>query len=95
MSLPTLLLQASALVWAVVLPGVALTFAAGRDWRWPVRLGVGTALGLLCVPLACFCAAWLLRTNVRPPLVIGVAACFNALGALAWWRQRGGRSAAP
>jgi hypothetical protein len=86
-SLLTLLLQASALAYALVLPGVLIGLAAGRSWSWPMRLGAGFTLGVLVVPLASFCAAWALGTNIQPPLVLGVATAVNLAAAAAWWIQ--------
>jgi hypothetical protein len=86
--LPTLLLQALALAYALVLPGVLIGLAAGRRWSLPMRLGAGFTLGVLVVPLASFSSAWLLGTNVRPPLVLAVATLINLLGLAGWWWRR-------
>ncbi len=88
MLLITLLLQALALAYAFVLPGALISFAAGRDWPLPIRLLGGLALGALVVPLASFCAAWILGTNVQLSLVLAVATLVNAAAAAAWWAQR-------
>ncbi len=91
----TLLWQAFALVYCVVLPG--LLFALRRDRKTdalPMVFAEAFAFALLVVPMACFCAAWLLGTNIRPGLVFGVATAFNAAGIarVLWVRRRpGGR----
>ena len=88
MLLLTLLLQALALAYAFVLPGVLIGMAAGRAWSLAMRLGAGFTLGVLVVPIASFSAAWLLGVSVRPGLVIAVATGINLLGAVGWWLQR-------
>ncbi len=93
MLLLTILLQALALAYAFVLPGVLIGMAAGRDWSLPMRLGAGFTLGVLVVPLASFSAAWLLGTNVQPWLVLVMATLVNLLALGGWWLQR--RSATP
>ncbi len=93
----TLLLQALGLLYAFLLPGVLVSLVAERSWSWPLRLASGLTLGVLIVPLASFSAAWLLGTNIRPPLVLGVATLINAVAALAWWlrQRRSGTSGEP
>lgn len=83
----TLALQLAALVYCLVLPG--FIFALGSERKSIVVLEAFT-FALLVVPMACFCAAWLLETNIRPPLVFGVATIFNVAGLarLLWMRQR-------
>ena len=82
-------MQVLGLVYAFLLPGVLLSLNAERHWSTPLRLAVGLTLGLLIVPLASFSCAWALGTNIRPPLVLGVATVINAGAGLAWWlRQR-------
>lgn len=85
MLLLTLLLQALALAYALVLPGVLIGFAAGREWDLVMRLAAGFTLGVLVVPLVCFSAAWILGTNIGIPLVLGVATLVNLLAGGAWW----------
>lgn len=94
MLLLTLALQALALAYAFVLPGVLIGLLAGRDWSLPMRLGAGFTLGVLVVPLASFSAAWVLGTNVRPLLVLVVATVINLLGLAGWWLRRRVRTAA-
>jgi len=65
---------------AFLLPGWAWTVAIGPDRPWPVRLAVAAVVGVLVVPLASFAAAWVLETNVRPPLVVGVGLVLAASG---------------
>jgi len=84
----TLLLQALALAYALVLPGVLITFAADRSWDPVMRLAARFTLGVLVVPLACFCAAWLLGTNIGIPLVLAVATLVNLIAGPAWWLRR-------
>ena len=50
---------------------------------------MGLALGTATVPLASFCAAWLLATSVTPPLVLGVATLMNAATAGLLWLRKG------
>lgn len=88
-----LLWQAVAFVYCLVLPG--LLFALRRDREEPavpLMLVEAFAFALLVVPMACFCAAWLLGTNIRPALVFGVATAFNAAGIarFLWVRRRRG-----
>ena len=75
----TLALQAIAVVYCFILPGFLI---AGRDPARPlvVRLLEGAVVSVLVLPMACFCAAWVLETNIRPPLVFAVATAFNLIG---------------
>lgn len=84
----TLLLQALALAYAFVLPGVLIGLLAGRSWSWPMRLGAGFTIGVLVVPLASFSAAWVFGTNVQALLVLVVATVINLLCSLGWWLRR-------
>ncbi len=89
----TLLGQAVAFVYCLVLPG--LLFALRRDREGPAvprMLAEAFTFALLVVPMACFCAAWLLGTSIRPALVFGVATLFNAAGGarVLWVRRRRG-----
>ena len=70
-------------VAAFLLPGLAWTAGATRGRSWPIRLAVAGTTGLLAVPMAAFCAAWGLGTNVRPPLVLGVGLALAAAGFVA------------
>lgn len=81
----TVLLQLAALAYAFVLPGVLIAAVADRDWSWGMRLAGGFTLGLLVVPLASFCTAWALATNVQIPLVVGVATGLNLVCGVALW----------
>jgi hypothetical protein len=90
----TLALQALALAYAFVLPGVLLGLLAGRGWSLPMRLGAGFTLGVLVVPLASFSTAWVLGTNVRPLLVLAVATVINLLGLAGWWWRHRAQAAA-
>ncbi len=75
-----LLAELAATVAAFLLPGLAWTAGATRGRSRPVRLAVAGVTGLLAVPMAAFCAAWVLQTSVRPPLVLGVALALAAAG---------------
>jgi hypothetical protein len=82
-------LQVLAFAFAFLLPGAAWTWGHDPSRPLEIRLAVGAAVGLLAVPMAAFCAAWVLGTNVRPPLVLAVAAVVAAPGlALALHRRR-------
>jgi len=83
-----ILLQLLAALYAFVLPGTLVAHLVAPHWSRPVRLAAGTALGVLIVPLACFCVAWLLGTNVRWPLVLGVATACNLAAGVPWWLLR-------
>lgn len=87
----TLLWQAVALAYCLVLPG--FLFAQCRDRGKslsPALLAEAFTFALLVVPMACFCAAWVLGTNIRPALVFGVASLFNVAGLarFLWIRRR-------
>ena len=44
---------------------------------------------VLTVPLAAFCAAWILETSVTPAVVIGVATVMNAVTfPILWFRRK-------
>ncbi len=90
----TLLWQAVAFVYCLMLPGLLFALRRDRQPSLPVLLVEAFTFALLVVPMACFCSAWLLGTNIRPALVFGVATAFNAAGAARWWwvRWRGGRT---
>ncbi len=88
MLLLTLLLQALALAYALVLPGVLISFAAGRRWDPVLRLAAGFVLGVLVVPTACFSAAWIMGTNIGIGLVLAVATLVNMLAGGAWQLRR-------
>jgi hypothetical protein len=90
-----ILLQLLAAVYAFVLPGALVAHLVAPHWSRPVQLTVGTAVGLLTVPLACFCAAWLLGTSVHWPLVLGVATVFNLAAGVPWWMLRRGVQPVP
>ena len=64
-------------------------------WSRAVRLAVGTALGLLIIPLSCFCVAWVLGTSIRWPLVLAVATAFNLGAGIPCWMLRRGAPAEP
>ena len=85
-----LLLQILVAFWAFVLPGTLLCFGLQNDWTPGLRIAVGVALSVLCVPMLCFCAAWLVGTSVTLDLVAAVASLANiatGLGVL-WHRRR-------
>lgn len=84
----TLLFQFAALLYVLVLPGTLLALQMGEDWPLPVRAAVGFTLSLLTMPMASFCAAWILGTNVNPVLVLSVATVANVAGTLVWWLRR-------
>lgn len=85
----TVLLQLVGLLYAFVLPGTLTALHVEADWSWPVRLAVGFTVGLLTIPMASFCAAWVLATSVTPAVVVGVATVANVLaGGLLWLRRR-------
>lgn len=73
------LLQLLGLVYCFVLPGWLIAIQLGEEWSGLVRLAVGATLGLLIVPITCFAAAWLMETNIQPPLVVGISTGINAL----------------
>ncbi len=73
------LLQLLGLAYCFVLPGWLIAIQLREEWSGFVRLAVGAALGFLIVPITCFSAAWLLETNIQPPLVVGIATGINAL----------------
>jgi hypothetical protein len=83
----TLAFQVFALLYAIVLPGVLLSLAADREWPLPIRLVAGFTLGVLIVPMVCFCVAWLLSTSVSSVLVLGVATVLNGVAALVAWKR--------
>lgn len=83
-----ILLQLLAAVYAFVLPGAFVAELAAPHWSRAIRLCVGTALGLLLVPLASFCVAWVLGTNIRWPLVLAVATVFNLGAGIPCWLLR-------
>ncbi|MBM4395812.1 MAG: hypothetical protein FJ087_08990, partial [Deltaproteobacteria bacterium] len=70
--LADLALRLAAAAVAFLLPGWLVADWIGEGWTRGLRLAAGAAIGLLVVPIACFSAAWLMGTNVRPPLVVGV-----------------------
>lgn len=74
----TALLQFAGAAYALVLPGVLLAGLLDAGWSLPLRVAVGTMLGVLTVPMLSFCAAWLLATSVTPPLVLVLASVLNA-----------------
>ena len=76
----TLLLEVVAVAWCFVLPGWVLAMPLDFPWSRLVRIAVGTTLGLVVVPIASFCAAWMLGTNVRPTLVAGTAGAIALAG---------------
>ena len=88
-----LLLQLLGLAYVFVLPGWLIATQLAETWSRPVRFAVGITLGVLIVPTACFCAAWLLRTSVQPSLVIGVATVINAVALAARSLRRRRRAA--
>lgn len=79
---------------AFLLPGWLAAGSLGPRWTGGMRVALGATLGLLVVPLACFASAWVLGTNVRPPLVVGTGVVLAAIVALArvatGWRPWGG-----
>jgi len=87
------LLQIIGVVYCFGLPGWLVAVQLDEEWSTTVRMAVGFALGALIVPSASFGAAWLLGTNVRPLLVVGVSTLFNVAGFASWWLR--GRRAAP
>ena len=87
----TLILQILGVIWAFALPGTLVALQLENDWTLPVRVAVGVALSVLCVPMLCFCAAWLAGTSITPALVIGVATGVNALAGISWWWRRRSR----
>lgn len=90
----TLLGQAVSVLYCLVLPGLLFALRRDRQPALPVLLAEAFTFALLVVPMTCFCAAWLLGTNIRPALVFGVATAFNAAGAARWWwvRRHGRRT---
>ncbi len=85
----TLPLQILAALWAFALPGTLVALQLENNWTLPVRVAVGVALSVLCVPMLCFCAAWLAGMSVTPALVVGVATALNVCAGLSlWWRRR-------
>jgi hypothetical protein len=82
------LLQLLAVAWCFALPGWLLALQLDEDWSQAVRLVVGFSVGVLAVPMICFVTAWLLGTNIRPPLVLTVGSLLNVAGGLAWWLRR-------
>ncbi len=84
-----LLLRVLGVAYGLWLPGVLLASLANPAWTWSWRLAVGFVLGVLAVPMCAFCAAWLLRTSVTVPVVIGCATLLDAiLVPMLWWRWR-------
>ncbi len=83
----TVVLQLLAFLYGVLLPGIALSLLARRSWDPPMRVAGGLFLGLLVIPMASFCAAWVLGTHIQPGLVLAVATPFNALGGFLLWRE--------
>ena len=81
-------LQILGFAYAMLLPGLLVTLHLGDDWTLPLRLGIGLAVGLLTIPLACFSVAWLLGTNIGVPLVLGVGTAANVAAAAAQWLRR-------
>ncbi len=90
-----ILLQLLAVVYAFVLPGAFIAELVAPHWSRAVRLAVGTALGLLIIPLSCFCVAWVLGTSIRWPLVLAVATAFNLGAGIPCWMLRRGAPAEP
>lgn len=85
----TIGLQMLGLLYAFVLPGTLTALHVDADWSWPVRLAVGFVVGLLTIPMAAFCAAWVLGTSVTPAVVVGAATVANgAAGGALWLRRR-------
>jgi hypothetical protein len=85
----TLVLELAGLAYGLWLPGILLAWLAGPSWTWSYRLLVGLVLGTLTVPLAAFCAAWILETSVTPAVVIGVATVMNAVTfPILWFRRK-------
>lgn len=74
----TLALQALLVAWCFLVPGCALASCTDARWSLGLRLAVGFTVGVLVVPLASFAGAWLLGTNVNPPLVCSVAGIITA-----------------
>lgn len=57
-----------------LLPGLLVATALLRD-REPLAVWtLGIAVGVFCLPTLQFSAAILLRTNIGPPIVLGVGA---------------------
>ena len=81
----TLLLQLIGLLYVFVAPGLLLISQLESDWSTPVQLALGFALSALVVPIVCFCAAWLLGTNISAALVILVATGLNAGAGASWF----------
>jgi len=87
------LFQILAIIFAFLVPGVALAWCANPGWAWPLRLLIGFTLGVLVVPLVSFSAAWALAQSVTPGLVLGCGALVALpAAACAWWKARRGRA---
>ena len=85
----TILLQLLGVLYVFVLPGTLAAFHLDTGWSTALRVAVGCMLSLLLVPMASFCAAWLLGTSVTATLVVVLATVANAAGgATLWWRRR-------
>lgn len=84
------LLQLAALGWIFLAPGVLLVRAVRAPWTRGERLLVGASLGMLLVPMLCFCVACVARTSITPALALGVATAVN-VGAIGVGVIRGRR----
>lgn len=85
-----LVLQLAGLAWIFLAPGLLLVWPVRASWSRGERILVGASLGLLLVPMLCFCVACLAGTSITPALALGVATAVNlaALAARAWTRRR-------
>jgi len=88
MAMMTVLIQFLALIWVFLLPGMWVAVRLGDDWPFPLKVAVGFTIGLLTVPLASFCAAWIVGASVNPLLVVVLATVVNAAGATAFFVRR-------
>lgn len=90
------LLDLLLLIYALVLPGVAVVHAVLKT-RDPLTLGAaGATLGVFGLPFLDFAVAMMLRTHISAGLILSVstAVLVAAVGAIAWQRRRPTENAA-
>ena len=86
----TFLLDALLFLAALVVPGVALTWATLGPREPLVLASAGTAVGVFGIPFVAFAVAMLLRTHISAGLVLATGATIGAaaLGGGLWRRRR-------
>ena len=87
------LLQIVGLSWVLILPGILVIWPIRAAWSPGVRALVGASLGMLAMPMLCFCVACLLHSSITPALSLTVATIVNASAAGVLLLRR--RAAAP